>query len=135
MNSRLAKYVKGKFMSISADLMENPQGLKYKLDKAAEKLNKKSVMDSFGNYLAELKALIRMAKMWITRKYTKVDKQTILYSVVAIVYFVIPTDFVPDFILGLGFVDDVAVLTWVLSLIKEDLDRFKLWEKTIEEKA
>ena len=132
MNSRLTKYVKGKFMAIAQDLMDNPQGLKFKLDKAVEKLNKKSVTDAFGNYLSELKALIRMDKLWITRKYTKVGKQTILSAIVAIIYFVTPTDFVPDFILGLGFVDDIAVLTWVLGLIKEDLEKFKAWEKSQE---
>lgn len=108
--------------------MENPQGLKFKLEKATEKLNKKAVSDAFGNYLDDLKALIRMAKAWVSRKYVKVSPQTILYTIVALVYFVTPTDFVPDFILGLGFVDDMAVLSWVLSLIKQDLEHFRNWE-------
>lgn len=134
MNSKLSEYVKTKFMRIAQDLMENPQGLKFKLEKAAEKINKKSVLDSFGVYVDDLKALIRMAKLWVSRKYTQVNTQTILYCIVAVVYFVTPTDFVPDFILGLGFVDDLAVLTWVLGVIKDDVEEFKEWEKKKEEK-
>ena len=128
MNSKLNDYVKNKFMLIAQDLMDNPQGLKFKLDKAQEKINKQSVKDAFGHYFEDLKALIRMSKAWASRKYTKVNKQTVLYTIVAVVYFVTPTDFVPDFILGLGFVDDMAVLSWVLSTIKDDLDVFKNWE-------
>ena len=128
MNSKLNDYVKNKFMRIAQDLMENPQGLKFKLEKASEKINKKSVQDAFGHYFEDLKALIRMSKAWVSRRYTQVNKQTILYTIIAVVYFVTPTDFVPDFILGLGFVDDMAVLSWVLSTIKDDLDIFKNWE-------
>ena len=128
MNSRLSKYVKTKFIAIAQDLMENPSGLKFKLEKATEKLNKGSVKDAFGVYFDDLKALIRLTKLWVTRKYTQVSKQTILYTVLAVVYFVTPTDFVPDFILGLGYVDDIAVLSWVLAQIREDLEVFKTWE-------
>lgn len=35
----------------------------------------------------------------------------------ALAYFVLPTDLVPDVILGLGFSDDAAVLTAVLALV------------------
>lgn len=128
MNSKLARYVKTKFIRIAQDLMENPQGLKFKLEKATEKIKKQSVVDSLGVYVEELKTLIRMAKAWVSRKYTGLETQTILYTVVAVIYFVTPTDFVPDFIIGLGFVDDIAVLSWVLSLIKDDLSKFKDWE-------
>lgn len=129
MNSKLSHYVKSKFVRLAQDLMENPQGLKFKLEKASEKLAKASVVDSLGAYVEELKTLIRLSLAWVTRKYTKVNTQTILYTIVAVIYFVTPTDFVPDFLIGLGFVDDIGVLTWVLSLIKDDLDKFKDWER------
>lgn len=131
MNSRLTSYVKKKFIRIAEDLMENPQGLRFKLESAIEKINKKNVTDSLGVYVEELKTLIRLTKLWGTRKYSGVETQTILYTIVAVVYFVTPTDFVPDFILGLGFVDDIAVLSWVLGMIKDDLQKFKDWEKKL----
>lgn len=135
MNSKLTKYVKAKFFRIAQDLMDNPQGLKFKLESAAEKITKKSVGDAMGIYVDDLKSLIRMAKAWASRKYTGIETQTILYTVVAVIYFVTPTDFVPDFILGLGFVDDIAVVSWVLSIIKEDLNKFTDWEKTKKTKT
>lgn len=128
MNSKLASYVKNKFVRIAKDLMENPQGLKFKLESAGEKLKKGAVVDALGIYVEDLKTLIRMAKFWVSRKYTGIETQTILYTIVAVVYFLTPTDFVPDFLLGLGYVDDIAVISWVLGMIKEDLEKFKSWE-------
>ena len=132
MNTKLTEYVKGKFLKIAQDLMENPPGLKFKLEKASEKLKKQVVIEAMGSYLGELKTLVRMLKAWLSKRYRKISTQTILYTIVAVVYFVTPTDFVPDFILGLGFVDDLAVLSWVLKTIKQDLDEFKNWENKKE---
>lgn len=134
MNSRLTNYVKSKFLRIAEDLMENPQGLKFKLESASQKLTKKNVSDAMGNYVEDLKALIRMSKLWATRQYSGVETKTILYAVVAVVYFLTPTDFVPDFILGLGFIDDMAVISWVINLIRDDLNKFKAWEKAKNKK-
>lgn len=36
----------------------------------------------------------------------------------ALAYFVMPADMIPDFILGLGFTDDVAVLTAAMAAIQ-----------------
>ncbi len=35
----------------------------------------------------------------------------------ALAYFVIPTDVIPDFIAGIGFTDDAAVLAMAISLV------------------
>ncbi len=35
----------------------------------------------------------------------------------ALAYFVIPTDIIPDFVTGLGFTDDAAVLAMAISLV------------------
>lgn len=134
MNSKLMEYVKKRFFAVAGDLMENPQGLKFKLESAADKLSKDNVKDALGGHVEDLKTLIRMAKLWVSRRYKGVSTQTILYVIVAVVYFVTPTDFVPDFILGLGFMDDIAVISWVLGQIKTDLDSFKQWEKKKEAK-
>jgi uncharacterized membrane protein YkvA (DUF1232 family) len=36
----------------------------------------------------------------------------------ALAYFILPFDVIPDFILGLGFTDDLAVLMTALTLVK-----------------
>ena len=131
MNYLLDKYIKLKFLKISEDLVKNPGGLKVRLSKAREKMNKENVKDALGTYLDDLKLFVRMISAWITRKYTNLSNESLVYTVLAIIYFVTPTDFVPDFILGLGFVDDITVIAWVMDKIKTDIEEFKKWESEI----
>lgn len=47
--------------------------------------------------------------------------------IAAIIYFVSPIDFMPDMLPG-GFIDDAAVIAYVVTQIKADLDNFLAWE-------
>jgi uncharacterized membrane protein YkvA (DUF1232 family) len=47
----------------------------------------------------------------------------------ALLYFVLPFDVVPDVLAGIGFVDDVAVITSVVESVRNELDRFREWEE------
>lgn len=57
--------------------------------------------------------------------YCATDRNTPAYVkailMAAIAYFVIPADVIPDFIVGLGFTDDAAVLMAALSAIRGHL--------------
>ena len=128
MNKKLLKYVQSKFLLVAQDLVRNPQALKFKLEGAMEKLNKGKVKEALGKNVEDFKTLVRMVKAWLSRDYKGVPTSIIVYIVAAIVYFVTPTDFVPDFILGLGLLDDIAVLRWVMEKIKSDIEKFKKWE-------
>jgi uncharacterized membrane protein YkvA (DUF1232 family) len=45
-----------------------------------------------------------------------------------VIYFLNPFDVSPDFIPGVGYVDDAVVLGFVASSVKKDLVRFLRWE-------
>ena len=40
----------------------------------------------------------------------------------ALAYFVLPLDWVPDFVLGFGFTDDIAVLSAAIGAIRSSID-------------
>ena len=54
--------------------------------------------------------------------YCAMDKQTPTRArgilIGALAYFVLPTDFIPDFLLAFGFTDDLAVLTAAITAIR-----------------
>jgi uncharacterized membrane protein YkvA (DUF1232 family) len=41
----------------------------------------------------------------------------------ALAYFILPFDVIPDFVLGLGFTDDLAVLMTALTLVKNHVSQ------------
>lgn len=77
-----------------------------------------------------LLALIRLVHAWATGKYRKVPLKPILWSIAAIIYFVNPFDVIPDFIPVAGYVDDAAVIGFVINSIRGDLNDFLGWEQT-----
>ncbi|MCC7439908.1 MAG: DUF1232 domain-containing protein [Armatimonadetes bacterium] len=42
----------------------------------------------------------------------------------ALLYFVLPTDIVPDFIPGIGYIDDALILTTLWNLIRSEIDSY-----------
>jgi uncharacterized membrane protein YkvA (DUF1232 family) len=76
----------------------------------------------------DLSAIIRMLSLWVKGQYDDVPWKTIISSFAAIIYLVNPMDIVPDFIAGVGFLDDITILSFVFNLIRLDLDRFRDWE-------
>lgn len=49
--------------------------------------------------------------------------------IAAIIYFVSPIDIVPDFLVGIGIIDDVAVLSYVLKQLSAELLNYSHWKE------
>lgn len=63
------------------------------------------------------------AQLWKNR--SQLSKKQVLYLTAGLLYFISPVDAVTDVIPLLGYVDDVAVLGWILSQIVPSVTRFK----------
>ena len=83
----------------------------------------------------DLMALIRLLRAWITGGYRDVPTNTMLLVTAAILYLVMPVDGVPDFVPALGFVDDVALILFVLKSIRLELESFLSWERSGEPRS
>lgn len=75
-----------------------------------------------------VKDLIRLVRAYALGEYRDVSWQTLSLMVTALVYFVIPTDLIPDILLGYGFLDDATLLGWVINSSRVEIDRFLQWE-------
>ncbi|MBL4608436.1 MAG: DUF1232 domain-containing protein, partial [Pseudomonadales bacterium] len=81
----------------------------------------------------DLGLLLRMLKAWAGRRYTAVPLRSVTMALGAVMYFLMPLDFIPDFIFGSGFLDDLAVIGFVIQSVRKDLDLFREWESSAEE--
>ena len=112
----------------------DPEKAKNLIDQAIQKAQRrnKGLLDQLDEKLDEfwsyLSALMRLARAYYTRQYTAVPWKTIVTVVAALIYFVSPLDFIPDFIPLLGLTDDAIVIAFVVKQIKLDLDIFLVWE-------
>lgn len=105
----------------------NPEKTKDLLAKAVKKAKRKrkGPVSQAWQYLS---ALIRMVRAYIRGEYKEIPWESIVLSIAAIIYFVSPVDFVPDFIPIIGYLDDMAVIAFVVKSIKTDMDNFLQWE-------
>lgn len=78
----------------------------------------------------DLQTMMRLLVRWADRSYRRVGWSPLVLMVGALLYFVVPADVVPDALGALGFVDDVTVITTVVRRVRDELDRFREWEKT-----
>jgi uncharacterized membrane protein YkvA (DUF1232 family) len=81
-----------------------------------------------------LHLLFDLVTAWRKGEYRKIPKGSIVMVIATIIYFVSPIDLVPDFLVGLGILDDAAVIGFTLKQISSDLEKFKLWKDAGEQK-
>jgi uncharacterized membrane protein YkvA (DUF1232 family) len=77
---------------------------------------------------ADLQVLVRLVRAWARGEYRQVSRTTLVLVLGAIVYFVSPIDAILDTIPVLGYIDDAAVIAWVLSEVRAELESFRRWE-------
>lgn len=83
---------------------------------------------SIGVWWGLLMATLRLIRAYAKGSYRGIPWRSLLMLVAAVLYFVMPFDLIPDFILGFGMLDDIALLGWVLHTFSSDIERFQKWE-------
>jgi len=72
---------------------------------------------------------IRMVKAHFNGEH-KISFSTLGLIVLALVYFLSPIDFIPDFLGFFGFADDLSVVLAVYAKVKDEVEGFLEWERT-----
>jgi uncharacterized membrane protein YkvA (DUF1232 family) len=116
-----------KALKEAVEYASDPDKLQDLLDKATEKAKKKA--GALSSVWDSLMAMFRLSKAYAKGEYQETPWQSLLMVIAAIIYFVMPVDVIPDFLVGLGFLDDAAIIGWTIKTIKSDVDRFLEWEK------
>jgi uncharacterized membrane protein YkvA (DUF1232 family) len=54
----------------------------------------------------------------------KLDRRSKALIAAGLIYFLLPVDMTPDFIPGIGFIDDALVLSTLWKIVQEQVDRY-----------
>ena len=102
-----------------------------KMERFLERLEKKLVKIPYaGKYLSDVPALISLVKAFVEKRYTDIPIGSIIAIVGGLIYFLSPIDIIPDFIPGVGIIDDAAVIALAMKLVHDDVKEYKAWRDT-----
>jgi len=115
-----------RFESRADDYINDSEKASELLENARKKAGKKQ--GSLAKIWGKVQLIFSLFDDWIKGRYKVIPTKSIIMIIVAIAYFVFPLDLLPDFIIGLGFIDDVAVLGFVIGQISKDLKDYEEWK-------
>ena len=84
--------------------------------------------DSFEEYWPYLQTMLRLVRAHHRDEYNQATHDSLLWIVAALNYLVDPFDLIPDKTPFLGFIDDAAVVEFVVDRTRQTLDDFMAWE-------
>ena len=73
-------------------------------------------------------AMLRLIRAYSQGDYRDVHESTLVVIIAAIIYVVNPLDLIPDWVPGLGFLDDAFIVAFAVRRTQRTLDDFMAWE-------
>lgn len=82
-----------------------------------------------GQLREDVRLLQALCVAWWRGEYRAISPKALVTIVAGLLYFVSPLDAIPDWLLGVGLLDDIAVLGWVLKTVSDELEAFRAWRQ------
>ncbi len=91
-------------------------------------MSKAEGIGEFDEIKTDLGTVFSLVGDYLHGNYKKVSKTSLLLIIGSLLYLLNPMDIVPDFLLGVGFLDDLAVFTYMIKKIRQELDKYRNWK-------
>ncbi len=80
----------------------------------------------------DVKTFSRLVQEVRKGEYKDISRKSVVMIVGGLLYFISPIDAVPDLLAGVGLLDDVAVIGFVASQLRQELEKFREWETGVK---
>ena len=111
----------------ASKVLKNPEEATKKLQDAFVKVD--GMKDGpISMMIDDIKLMISIIKDYINGSYKQLPEGSLIAIFGALIYLLSPIDFIPDFIPGVGYIDDAFVIALVLKQVHEDLQNYKIWK-------
>ena len=110
----------------AAELADNPNRLRAVIRQSQKQLRQDR--SRLGSLRADIPRMLRLASAIARGEYKRLPWKSLFFLSAGLLYFVMPADLIPDFILGTGFLDDAVIVVYVMKAIRDDLERYEEWE-------
>ena len=78
-------------------------------------------------FYQQAKLMLSLVRDYAAGRYRETPYWAIAAVALALLYVLNPADLFPDFIPGLGYLDDAAVIAFCLKLVEKDLEKYQQW--------
>ena len=101
-----------------------------KIEKFLQRLEKKlKGIPVAGSELSKVPVLASLFISFVRKQYTNIPTLSIVAITSALIYFVSPIDIIPDFIPGVGHLDDAAVIIACWKMVSADVEEYVKWRE------
>ncbi|QDA61775.1 YkvA family protein [Hymenobacter jejuensis] len=119
------------FLRRATKLLGKPFAVAVTLREVAAKLDDQdSKKGPIQQTIDMVRTLIRLVGAFVRGSYRQIETTTIISGLAVLLYVLSPVDLVPDFLPVVGFLDDLALMSWFIGKFRDELIRFQKWEKT-----
>lgn len=112
-------------MRQAREIIDNPSEIISLIDRAFKKaLNLSSENSEIRKLTNKVRILADMMRAYANGEYREIPWKTLAIMAAGLIYFINPFDLVPDFIPGVGYLDDLSIILWIFHSLEGDILRF-----------
>ena len=115
-----------RFLAQAKEVVASPSGMQRVVKQSTQKMLRRG-SEGLATAQEQLSLLIELLSAYVKGDYREVAASTLISVVAALLYFVAPLDALPDFLFGWGLLDDAAVISYVSTQLRKELEAFKQW--------
>ena len=119
-------YSLSRFLRKARAVIESKDSLGKLISDAREKL-RNSTSERVDEFKEKAFLLLDLLQCYRRGEYRDVSPRSLITIVAGVLYFLLPLDSLPDFLFGIGFIDDAAIIGYVVSAVSGELEAFSRW--------